>query len=202
MENFIRTWPNLISKEICDEYITRFEEVINDPDPKYKNIIEQRSGTFHREDTSIDALLPEFDKTDLNKFIREQLQQCVQEYGNSFTGIRDYNLVLTNKQIRIQKTNPMGGFHAWHTERSAQYLDRYLVWMIYLNDMPDGEAETEFLYQCLRIKPTVGTIVIWPEDFTHLHRGLTVYTQPKYILTGWFTIDATLSKLQYNSKKQ
>jgi 2OG-Fe(II) oxygenase superfamily len=200
MENFIRTWPNLISKEICDEYIARFEEVINDP--KYKNIIDQRTGTSHRDDIGIDAMRPEFDKTDLNKFIREQLHQCVKEYGNSFTGIHDYNLVLTNKQIKIQKTNPMGGFHVWHTERSAQYLDRYLAWMIYLNDMPDGEAETEFLYQCLRIKPTVGTVVIWPADFTHLHRGLTVYTQPKYILTGWFTIDATLSRMQYNSKNQ
>ena len=58
--------------------------------------------------------------------------------------------------------------------------------MVYLNDMPDGEAETEFLFQKRRIKPEVGTIVIWPAGMTHVHRGNTVFTKDKYILTGWY----------------
>jgi hypothetical protein len=58
--------------------------------------------------------------------------------------------------------------------------------MIYLNDMPDGEAETEFFHQRRRIKPTAGTVVIWPAGFTHTHKGNTVLTQDKYILTGWY----------------
>ena len=58
--------------------------------------------------------------------------------------------------------------------------------MIYLNDMPEGEAETEFLYQKKRVGPTRGTVVIWPAGMTHVHRGNPVYTQDKYILTGWY----------------
>ena len=52
--------------------------------------------------------------------------------------------------------------------------------------MPDGEAETEFLYQKRRIKPETGTLLIWPAGMTHVHRGNTVFTKDKYILTGWY----------------
>ena len=51
--------------------------------------------------------------------------------------------------------------------------------------MPDGEAETEFLYQKRRIKPEQGMMCIFPAGLTHVHRGNTVFTQDKYILTGW-----------------
>ena len=86
-------------------------------------------------------------------------------------------------------TLPMGGYHVWHYENGdrAETYNRELVWMIYLNDMPEGEGETEFLYQKKRIRPTQGTVVIWPAGMTHPHRGLTVYTEPKYILTGWYS---------------
>lgn len=69
---------------------------------------------------------------------------------------------------------------------SFETSTRELVWMIYLNDMPEGEGETEFLYQKRRINPKAGRVVIFPAGLTHVHRGLTVYTQNKYILTGWF----------------
>ena len=58
--------------------------------------------------------------------------------------------------------------------------------MIYLNELPLGEAQTEFLYQSIKLPPTQGTVVIWPAGFTHLHRGNTVYTTNKYIATGWW----------------
>ena len=58
--------------------------------------------------------------------------------------------------------------------------------MIYLNDITGG-GETEFLYQKRRIVPTVGTVVMWPAAYTHVHRGNTVLTeQDKYIVTGWY----------------
>ena len=57
--------------------------------------------------------------------------------------------------------------------------------MTYLNDVTDG-GETEFYFQKLKIKPVKGKMVLWPTDFTHLHRGITSPTQEKYIATGWY----------------
>jgi len=56
--------------------------------------------------------------------------------------------------------------------------------MLYLNDVEEG-GETEFLYQKMRVKPTKGTILIWPADWTHTHRGNPPLSGDKYIYTGW-----------------
>ena len=45
----------------------------------------------------------------------------------------------------------------------------------------------QFLYQHHFEEPKEGKLVIWPSDWTHLHRGIPSLTQTKYILTGWFT---------------
>jgi hypothetical protein len=89
--------------------------------------------------------------------------------------------------FNIQKYEPNEGFFGWHCERAGnKYSDRLLVWMIYLNDLTD-RGETEFFYQQHFETPERGKLLIWPSDWTHLHRGVPSPTQTKYILTGWFT---------------
>ena len=89
--------------------------------------------------------------------------------------------------FNIQHYAPNEGYRMWHCERStSQSLQRALAWMTYLNDVDDG-GETEFHWQQLKVKPVKGKTVIWPTDFTHLHRGITSPTQHKYIVTGWFS---------------
>ena len=56
--------------------------------------------------------------------------------------------------------------------------------MMYLNNDFEG-GETEFLYQKRRIQPEPGTIVIWPAQWTHQHKGNMVLSGNKYIVTGW-----------------
>ena len=58
--------------------------------------------------------------------------------------------------------------------------------MIYLNTLTD-RGETEFFYQQHFESAERGKLLIWPSDWTHLHRGVPSPTQTKYILTGWFT---------------
>ena len=60
--------------------------------------------------------------------------------------------------------------------------------MIFPKDIQDGEGETEFLWQGLRVKPKAGTVCIFPASFTHTHRGNPVYSCDKYIATGWYTL--------------
>ena len=35
-----------------------------------------------------------------------------------------------------------------------------------------------------------GNLVIWPAEFTHMHKGVISKTKEKYIATGWFNINA------------
>ena len=57
--------------------------------------------------------------------------------------------------------------------------------MTYLNDVKVG-GETEFKYQNLKIKPKKGLSLIWPTDFTHVHKGIVAPKEDKWIVTGWF----------------
>ena len=59
--------------------------------------------------------------------------------------------------------------------------------MTYLNDVKNG-GETEFYWQKIKIKPKKGLTLIWPTEFTHLHRGIPTPIEEKYIVTGWFNL--------------
>jgi len=90
-----------------------------------------------------------------------------------------------NYSFKMQKTVIGGGFHTWHFEADVRgNCHRLLTWMVYLNDVAEG-GETEFLYQHIRIKPTQGTLLIWPASFTHTHRGNPPLSNDKYVITGW-----------------
>lgn len=96
-------------------------------------------------------------------------------------GLNRYGFV---ESFNVQKYNPGDGFYAWHCERTDAFLtNRVLVWMTYLNDVPNGG--TEWYFQGIKTEAKKGSTVIWPVDFTHTHRGIVSNTHTKYIATGW-----------------
>jgi hypothetical protein len=93
------------------------------------------------------------------------------------------------EEINIQHYPPGGGFKEWHCERSSSFYPstaRHLVFMTYLNDVPEG-GETEFFYQKIKVNPVKGLTLIWPADWTYTHRGVPSAKFEKYIITGWLS---------------
>ena len=116
--------------------------------------------------------------------VSEYLYQAIDDYMTHYGTLRS-NHVYSNFN-KVQKTPAGGGYHVWHDElgQSVQHSDRCLAWMMYLNNDFEG-GETEFLYQKKRVQPEPGTIVIWPAQWTHHHKGNMVLSGNKYIVTGW-----------------
>ena len=109
---------------------------------------------------------------------------CVQHYINEYEAVIHYR--YQQDYLNVQRTKPSEGFHAFHCETGSLGTNRrVLATMMFLNDDFEG-GETEFFYQKRRIKPTTGTVVIWPAGYTHTHRGNLVLKGTKYIITGWF----------------
>ncbi len=194
-EDFIAIWENFMPAPFCDKIIEYYEslfdghgsyiepsDVINSDGAFPQKGEEAYSGSLNRKDTSI---LINYSDTRLTYQINQFLKSCALHYISNFSQLN--KIALMSSDIKVQKTPPGGGYHLWHYENgSAFHSARELTWMIYLNDLPDGEGETEFLYQRRRIKPTKGTVVFFPAGMTHVHKGNTVFTQDKYILTGWY----------------
>jgi hypothetical protein len=115
--------------------------------------------------------------------------QAFEQYISEYPGLLKNADPVSSWTTKIQKTNSGGGYHTWHCENGDfGYRDRVLTWMIYLNDIPhENGGATEFFHQKLSIQPSVGTLVLWPACYTHMHRGgFLTGDISKYIATGWF----------------
>ena len=182
-DDFIGVWDNFFPRQLCDDIIDKcLEAKENNGWINVDNGSTQfPHGKLGRSDYQY--LFNEHESR-ISAEVREYVKCCVASYSNYYAALRPTKM-MTNI-IKFQQTPPGGGYHDWHYETSAYHASsRELVWTIYLNDMPDGEAETEFIYQKRRVQPKKGRVVIWPAAFTHTHRGNTVFSHDKYILTGW-----------------
>ena len=112
------------------------------------------------------------------------LNKCYYDYAETY----DLEwMKLSSYTFKMHKVQKGQGYHDWHCENNGGEVQRgrILAWMSYLN-APEEGGETEFLYQSKRIKPEMGTTLIWPASFTHYHRGNTPLKGEKYYITGWF----------------
>tara|TARA_S200002703_G_scaffold154438_1_gene157208 strand:- start:506 stop:1225 length:720 start_codon:yes stop_codon:yes gene_type:complete len=121
--------------------------------------------------------------------VSEAVGVAFEKYVEEYRGVIDGADPLSSWTVKLQKTEPGGGYHKWHCENgNFLYRDRVLTWMIYLNDVPyECGGGTDFLHQKFSLQPKKGTVVVWPACYTHMHRGAFLSGDAnKYIATGWF----------------
>ena len=115
------------------------------------------------------------------------LNDAANRYVDKFPLAAKTTVWKVEEFFNLQYYKPGGGYHLWHCERqssSRASTYRHLVWMTYLNDVPDGG--TEWFHQDLYVPAKKCRTVIWPSDWTHHHRGRKSDTSEKIIATGWF----------------
>lgn len=188
-KDFIGVWERVVPVDYCSMLIDYFEANQEIQDNAFKAVIYSKGKKIPLARDDRAYVLNHHNEH--FKFVYECLGKAYNEYVEEYQQLQE--IPIAPSEIKMQRTSPGGGFHEWHYENAGWEMShREIAWMIYLNDLPDGEGETEFLYQRTRIKPTAGTLVMWPAGMTHVHRGNTVFTHNKYILTGWFIKTPTL----------
>lgn len=112
------------------------------------------------------------------------LQACLTRYLAAHPILAKVGRFGVTESPTIQHYRPGGGFKMEHFERTGfATTTRMLVWMTFLNDVPDGG--TRFVYQDTTVAARKGRTLLWPPDFTHTHAGVVSPTHHKYIITGW-----------------
>jgi hypothetical protein len=181
IDNHIGLFKNFMPNELIDDYTNYF------------NKCEQQGAVHPRKedemlvsDNAIDTIrntnvsLTYVNKPFIEMFFNEVYPLYVQKYS-FLKKLATHNIL----EIKIQKTKVGEGYHMWHCENAAmRERNRILAFMVYLNDVTEG-GETEFLYQKCRFKPEKNTLLVWPAQFTHVHRGNPPLSNDKYIITGW-----------------
>ena len=177
--DFIGVYEKFVDSNLCDwiiDFIERSPHVI----PRKFNFVNDKQ-------ICMDAFSPG-EAQALNGYVNE----CLKEYSKEYVYLQQQRFI--SSLTLLQKTEPTKGYHHFHSENTGWVTStRIIAWMVYLNDVAEG-GETEFLYQKYKIKPTKGTVVIWPGSYTHVHRGNPPMSD-KYIATGWYTGSMGLSEV-------
>lgn len=171
--------------DLCNEIVREFEQIIDNSkgSTHYMSGAENHKGEANRKDES---LLFNTCSEDYHIKIHDVLAEYTPKYGEMFPSFNMIN--HTSFVSKVQRTMPKGGFHQWHPEHgpSERTVNRTLAWTLYLNDIPEGEGETEFLEYGIKVQPKKARLCYFPASWTHTHRGNPVYTTTKYIATGWY----------------
>ena len=186
-DQFIGVFENVYDEKFCQSLIDGF----NRADELGFALSRQQNNEGSRlkkDDTALfsqDARADRIFAKEYRAFLDKFWTGVYDIYANEYTALVDGNDRHHVLSVKIQKTEVGQGYHVWHCEHSSrETASRVLAFVLYLNDVDEG-GETEFLYQHKRVKPKVGTVVVFPSSFTHVHRGNPPLSGTKYILTGW-----------------
>ena len=178
--DLIRRYSGAFSKEDC----TRIIDGIKFFDENHLLFYDREKLT--REDHKTVNISHDYNFSASSRIAEEifpKIKPCVDEYLQAFNvlGLRKFLL----HDLKLKEIPAGGGFHAWHYENGAlDVAARQFVVQIYLNDDFDG-GETEFLYQNRREKAVAGDVLIFPCQYTHVHRGNPPIDGDKYLVTSW-----------------
>ena len=117
----------------------------------------------------------------------DEVNRVCHNYAERFPLCTKTNMWKMEEFFNLQYYKPGGGYHLWHCERQSSSRSntyRHLVWMVYLNDVPNGG--TEFFHQQQYIEAEKAKCAIWPSDWTWHHKGRKSETHEKIIATGWY----------------
>lgn len=186
---FIGMYDNVFPDGFCSHLIQDFERLLNKGmcvnRQNYEGVRKhQKNDHLYFMNVNHNGFTFFNNKTVVEIFT-EGLQKCFDEYLSEYDILHELSLHST--VMKMQKTDPGGGYHLWHAEQGNDDMAaRCLVYTAYLNTIEEA-GETEFLYQKVRIQPKENSLLIWPAGFTHAHRGNVVHgNKSKYIITGWF----------------
>lgn len=185
IKNFVGVFKNAYTPKFCQEIIEQYEYMAESGHGQTRF---QSDGDLKTRKDDTQLFSDDIDHIPLRKKTREFNElfwgTYFPIYEQEYASIKDSGR-HANYAFKVQKTKVGGGYHIWHYESGdRECCNRLLTWILYLNDVHEG-GETEFLYQHMRVKPTQGTLVIWPAAFTHTHRGNPPLSNDKYIVTGW-----------------
>jgi hypothetical protein len=179
--SFIYELAGALPADVCREAIRRFEERA---DQQIHGRIGQAGDEVPEVKRSTDLRISgREDWRDIDRALSQQLAATFNAFALEFP----YFAANAFKDLgyNLQRTLP-GEYYHWHVDAGpGVFRERQLVAIWYLNDVPGPGGETEFPLQEVLIRPTQGTLLLFPPFWTHVHRGVVLEKGVKYIATTW-----------------
>lgn len=166
---FIRMYKNLLSPDLCDTLIEKFEEA------------EAKHTKTETADFNEVNIVTEAWEEVLT--IAERFSELVDVYCKAVNIDEDVQFPPQTlwEQFRIKKYKKDQQQFKPHTDNAE---DRILAFFVYLNDVEEG-GETHFPLHKAQVRPQKGAALVFPCTWEYLHEGKTPLSNDKYILGGY-----------------
>lgn len=175
----IKTYKRVLSPKICKQLIDLFESesaVKPDPQPDYS--------------TRDFAKITDLDQKKWGRVIDkvyEKIEETTQQYFDRPEGLEAVTLPEWGDDGLVMSKYKPGDCLILHVDDHSvtppnNHL-RLATLVIYLNDIEEG-GETHFPLQNKKIKPTTGTIVIFPPTLDYPHE-VAESSEARYIIQTW-----------------
>lgn len=184
MMNYIKTYDNVLPKDICGKIIDKFEKQsshhVNTVLDNHRSFTEINLNLYKEWSNEVNNLLVPIMQTYIEKYKRDNdIDEKIWPVKYGFEQIR-MKRYLPNDVDEFQ-------FHVDVTDHPS--ARRFLVYFFYLNDVQEG-GETGFQYNRSlpieqKIKPEAGKLLMFPPMWTHPHIGFKPISEPKYIIGSY-----------------
>lgn len=187
MDTYIYVINKNLESSLCKEMIDKYENDEN----KYKGVTGYSNKANPEIKKTTDLLIDKKKWDYIDKILEKKLKEGIIKYIKHIYNITNcqpsfINLGnLNDTGFMIQKYKKNDGFYIWHDDQkyTKNIGTRILTFLWYLNTVEEG-GETEFI-NGKKIKPQEGSLLIFPSDWSYVHRGNMPLSNDKYICTGW-----------------
>ena len=203
MDNYILEISNFVSPELCNEIVQRFE---NDTRKKYYPVFytvggkKYEGGKFskeivmkeHREYEDLIQIMYKIQFEAYNKYMEHlsvnfqhlNKNEYVHPYMREINSDRKIQVVGGLVIHKIDK----GELYSWHHDQDWENNKNFVQTIIYLNTLEEHEGGCTEFVNGRKVKPEIGKILIYPTNWTFLHKGNKVVgNNPKYICVAGIT---------------
>lgn len=174
----IKLYENVLTKEECEELILLYES-------NHALHYDGYMGANHVVDKSYKNCEELMLK---NNIASNKINKMNNILGDLFRKYKSENPFLNgdylNEVWRIKKYNKNIGFYDWHVDISSKVsCPRVLAVIFYLNTVVEG-GETSFSLdnKIIKIKPKIGSVLMFPANFCYPHKGEIPKSSDKYLL--------------------
>lgn len=169
----IFVFNNAVSPQLCEDTINFFENS--------KNVDRGKTFSGYNPHIKNSLDLHIYDKYLVDRFTKI-LFLAHKSVLEKHHVLKDYPIVYSD--LQMQKSIKDKGYFKPHIDCTLGVIeeDRVLAPIFYLNDVSEG-GETNFINQKFKIKPTMGSLIIFPATFEYLHEGVPPKSNDKYIIT-------------------
>lgn len=178
LNDLIKVYDNVLSKDVCDSLISFFEENKD----KHEKIDNDKCPSFTQinftENHKVDNNIEELHKKVLSKVLEHK--KLYYEYIDS----RCFPEKNSFEQFRIKKylNNKEELFDTHVDVKDYSSARRYLSFLFYLNDVEKGG---ETIFTGMEIKPKVGRLLVFPPLWMYPHKGCIPISNEKYIMSTY-----------------